>query len=182
MHLDLNLVLLPLSDLPPERFSLVELSEPNADFCLTSGLLWGVHWVSSLQVPAQAPLDLSCPSSSPSSSSGEEDESRTLDAPSPKPPVPHLLRRNNKLGSGEDSETPEPSSQPTASYCKHCPKQYNSLGALKMHMRSHTLPCVCSTCGKAFSRPWLLRGHIRTHTGTHNPPHTHRYSSLTFTM
>uniref|UniRef100_A0A8B9JMU5 Snail family zinc finger 1b n=1 Tax=Astyanax mexicanus TaxID=7994 RepID=A0A8B9JMU5_ASTMX len=60
--------------------------------------------------------------------------------------------------------------------CKHCPKEYNSLGALKMHIRSHTLPCVCTTCGKAFSRPWLLRGHIRTHTGERpfSCPHCNR--------
>ncbi|XP_070696641.1 steroid 17-alpha-hydroxylase/17,20 lyase [Pempheris klunzingeri] len=49
--------------------------------------------------------------------------------------------------------------------CKHCEKEYISLGALKMHIRTHTLPCVCKLCGKAFSRPWLLQGHIRTHTG-----------------
>ncbi|XP_045389771.1 zinc finger protein SNAI3 [Lemur catta] len=49
--------------------------------------------------------------------------------------------------------------------CKHCDKEYTSLGALKMHIRTHTLPCVCKVCGKAFSRPWLLQGHIRTHTG-----------------
>ncbi|KAJ7311943.1 hypothetical protein JRQ81_006265 [Phrynocephalus forsythii] len=49
--------------------------------------------------------------------------------------------------------------------CKHCDKEYASLGALKMHIRTHTLPCVCKICGKAFSRPWLLQGHIRTHTG-----------------
>ncbi|XP_066978682.1 zinc finger protein SNAI2-like [Macrobrachium rosenbergii] len=49
--------------------------------------------------------------------------------------------------------------------CKHCEKVYTSLGALKMHIRTHTLPCKCPLCGKAFSRPWLLQGHIRTHTG-----------------
>lgn len=49
--------------------------------------------------------------------------------------------------------------------CKFCDKTYTSIGALKMHIRTHTLPCKCSFCGKAFSRPWLLQGHIRTHTG-----------------
>ncbi|XP_007937418.1 zinc finger protein SNAI3 [Orycteropus afer afer] len=49
--------------------------------------------------------------------------------------------------------------------CKRCAKEYGSLGALKLHLRTHTLPCVCALCGKAFSRPWLLQGHIRTHTG-----------------
>lgn len=49
--------------------------------------------------------------------------------------------------------------------CKYCEKTYISLGALKMHIRTHTLPCKCKLCGKAFSRPWLLQGHIRTHTG-----------------
>ena len=49
--------------------------------------------------------------------------------------------------------------------CKHCDKLYTSLGALKMHIRTHTLPCKCTLCGKAFSRPWLLQGHVRTHTG-----------------
>lgn len=52
--------------------------------------------------------------------------------------------------------------------CKYCEKEYVSLGALKMHIRTHTLPCVCKLCGKAFSRPWLLQGHIRTHTGESN--------------
>uniref|UniRef100_T1IK77 C2H2-type domain-containing protein n=1 Tax=Strigamia maritima TaxID=126957 RepID=T1IK77_STRMM len=49
--------------------------------------------------------------------------------------------------------------------CKYCDKVYVSLGALKMHIRTHTLPCKCKLCGKAFSRPWLLQGHVRTHTG-----------------
>jgi len=49
--------------------------------------------------------------------------------------------------------------------CKYCNKAYNSLSALKMHIRTHTLPCKCPDCGKSFSRPWLLQGHMRTHTG-----------------
>lgn len=49
--------------------------------------------------------------------------------------------------------------------CKYCDKGYMTLGALKMHIRTHTLPCKCHICGKAFSRQWLLQGHIRTHTG-----------------
>ena len=49
--------------------------------------------------------------------------------------------------------------------CEECGKAYGSVGALKMHIRTHTLPCKCHLCGKAFSRPWLLQGHIRTHTG-----------------
>ena len=49
--------------------------------------------------------------------------------------------------------------------CKHCEKSYMTPGALKMHIRTHTLPCKCKICGKSFSRPWLLQGHVRTHTG-----------------
>ena len=49
--------------------------------------------------------------------------------------------------------------------CKYCGKSYNSTSALKMHIRTHTLPCKCKECGKSFSRPWLLQGHLRTHTG-----------------
>ncbi|XP_006860172.1 PREDICTED: zinc finger protein SNAI3 [Chrysochloris asiatica] len=62
--------------------------------------------------------------------------------------------------------------------CKHCAKEYGSLGALKMHLRTHTLPCVCALCGKAFSRPWLLQGHIRTHTG--EKPYTCSHCSRAF--
>ena len=49
--------------------------------------------------------------------------------------------------------------------CKSCDKSYVTPGALKMHIRTHTLPCKCKVCGKSFSRPWLLQGHYRTHTG-----------------
>ncbi|EUB63134.1 Protein escargot [Echinococcus granulosus] len=49
--------------------------------------------------------------------------------------------------------------------CHVCAKIYYSMSALKMHIRTHTLPCKCNICGKAFSRMWLLNGHLRTHTG-----------------
>ena len=48
--------------------------------------------------------------------------------------------------------------------CKFCAKGYTSLSALKMHIRTHTLPCKCDICGKSFSRPLLLQGHVLTHT------------------
>ncbi|XP_067243383.1 snail family zinc finger 1a [Chanodichthys erythropterus] len=170
------------NDTLPDRYPLAELPAVSNDFpvtCLTTGLVWDVSLVPSLHNPtstlstSQGPLDLSSPSSVSCSSSGEEDEGRTSDPPSPDssdtyhPQQTSRPRRNNKnrAGQREDkSEATVPVTRP-AFFCKHCPKEYNSLGALKMHIRSHTLPCVCPTCGKAFSRPWLLRGHIRTHTG-----------------
>lgn len=140
------------------------------------------------------PLDLSSPFSSSGSSSGgssgDEDEGRTSDPPSPDPmerfqcahcgktcSSPTALSRHQLSHCGRTAEsvitpaaittaaTTVPPTGRSSFHCKHCPKEYTSLGALKMHIRSHTLPCVCTTCGKAFSRPWLLRGHIRTHTG-----------------
>ncbi|XP_051515846.1 snail family zinc finger 1b [Myxocyprinus asiaticus] len=127
------------------------------------------------------PLDLSSQSSS---SSGEEDDCRTSDPPSPDPTDRFQCAHCGKTCSSPTALSQHQLTHCTASpetvvavtgtastttraafHCKHCSKEYSSLGALKMHIRSHTLPCVCTTCGKAFSRPWLLRGHIRTHTG-----------------
>lgn len=114
--------------------------------------------------------------------------------PSPPPPLPSMtpISSAEKLGKGKRANNGEHAryqcSECSKSYstfsgltkhkqfhcvtqakksfsCKYCEKEYLSLGALKMHIRTHTLPCKCKICGKAFSRPWLLQGHIRTHTG-----------------
>jgi len=49
--------------------------------------------------------------------------------------------------------------------CPYCRKVYVSMPALSMHLLTHDLKYRCSSCDKAFSRPWLLRGHERSHTG-----------------
>jgi len=66
---------------------------------------------------------------------------------------------------GGSPPTRSPHSPSPLLSCPHCDKTYTSSGALKMHVRTHTLPCRCPVCGKSFSRPWLLQGHLRTHTG-----------------
>lgn len=43
---------------------------------------------------------------------------------------------------------------------KSCNRLYGTVGALKMHMRTHTLPNQCTVCGRRFSRPWLLQGTV----------------------
>ncbi|XP_034547717.1 snail family zinc finger 1a [Notolabrus celidotus] len=186
------------NDTSLERFPFAEF--PSGDntssaTCFTTGLVWDLSVLPTLYLPTSqtepstnaGPLDLSSPSSlsSSASSCGEEDEGRTSDPPSPEPVHTYAPRQRMKCTGSmthisppeeeEERETQVTAARP-AFLCKHCPKEYNSLGALKMHIRSHTLPCVCTTCGKAFSRPWLLRGHIRTHTGERpfSCPHCNR--------
>uniref|UniRef100_A0A4W6EVP5 Snail family zinc finger 1a n=1 Tax=Lates calcarifer TaxID=8187 RepID=A0A4W6EVP5_LATCA len=174
------------NDTSLERYPLAELSSgdnTSAATCFTTGLVWDLSVLPALYLPTSqtepsatpGPLDLSSPSSlsSNASSSGEEDEGRTSDPPSPEPV--HTYAPRHPPEEEEEREAPVTAARP-AFLCKHCPKEYTSLGALKMHIRSHTLPCVCTTCGKAFSRPWLLRGHIRTHTGERpfSCPHCNR--------
>ncbi|CAL4079237.1 unnamed protein product, partial [Meganyctiphanes norvegica] len=58
-----------------------------------------------------------------------------------------------------------PDDKRVARRCPYCEKVYVSTPAFSQHMRTHNQGCKCPTCGKCFSRPWLLQGHIRTHTG-----------------
>lgn len=75
---------------------------------------------------------------------------------------PEIFQENSIEVSGLASS---PSSNNRQYTCHVCTKIYFSMSALKMHIRTHTLPCKCHICGKAFSRMWLLNGHLRTHTG-----------------
>ncbi|XP_073679719.1 snail family zinc finger 1b [Garra rufa] len=171
-----------LDDFPTREGDSVLPTYPSMLVWTTSALPLTFTPVSPSIPSPPGPLDLSSQSSS--SSSGEEDDCRTSDPPSPDPTdrfqcahcgkscsSPAALSRHQLTHCTASPQTVITATGTTSTtakaafHCKHCPKEYNSLGALKMHIRSHTLPCVCTTCGKAFSRPWLLRGHIRTHTG-----------------
>ncbi|KAJ3603333.1 hypothetical protein NHX12_031075 [Muraenolepis orangiensis] len=138
-----------------ERYPLAELAPGDnmaTTTCFTASLVWDLSVLPALYLPT-SPLE-------PSPATGP------LDLSSP----------SSLSSSAMVAAAASPTATRPAFLCKHCPKEYTSLGALKMHIRSHTLPCVCTTCGKAFSRPWLLRGHIRTHTGERpfSCPHCNR--------
>lgn len=100
----------------------------------------------------------------------EPEENRLLRAPrAPRFQCASCLKSYstmNGLSKHREFHCPAAGSLPRQEHCCHeCDKAYTSVSALKMHIRTHTLPCRCKLCGKAFSRPWLLQGHLRTHTG-----------------
>ncbi|CAN7947761.1 unnamed protein product [Ixodes pacificus] len=136
------------------------------------------HELLAKQSPPQRDAVVPSWSSGVSSSSSDEKESSSADSPTPEAqrrrrtegapryPCTGCSRSYSTYSGLSKHRQLHCSATTTKSFsCKYCEKDYSSLGALKMHIRTHTLPCKCKLCGKAFSRPWLLQGHIRTHTG-----------------
>ncbi|XP_033087854.1 zinc finger protein SNAI1-like [Trachypithecus francoisi] len=99
------------------------------------------------------------PSQAPSSFSSTSASSLEAEADAISPGLGQVPKQLAQVSEAKDSQFQK------AFNCQYCNKECVSLGVLKRHIRSHTLPFVCGTCGKAFSRPWLLRVHVRTHTG-----------------
>ena len=67
------------------------------------------------------------------------------------------LSRHKQTHRSIDSES--------AKTCPQCTKVYVSMPALAMHLLTHQLQHKCDTCGKSFSRSWLLQCHLRSHSG-----------------
>ncbi|XP_061076803.1 snail family zinc finger 1a [Conger conger] len=153
----------------PGRSPLAELQiGPNGGSSV--GLVWNLSLLPDLFAWPSSPSSCASPCASPMgpldlspiSSTGEEECTSGSSSPEPAGHYRSPCCAPTALSCPQLSHPPTP--QPAFCY-KHCPRENSSLGALKTRVRSHTLPCVCPLCGKAFSRPWLLRGHIRTHTG-----------------
>ncbi|KAF7280001.1 hypothetical protein GWI33_006517 [Rhynchophorus ferrugineus] len=64
--------------------------------------------------------------------------------------------------------------------CDICEKRFPSTGAMKKHRRMHTgeKPYTCQTCGKKFAAKETLNRHWRTHTG--EKPHQCQYCGKSF--
>jgi uncharacterized Zn-finger protein len=140
---------------------LLSLSRSGLSECLDNGLIENQHNSSLVFKEANSPSSSSSSVASYSSSINNYLNSSNSSVSS------NNIRNENKVYMISNlSTTPTRPGNNEMNYkCKSCEKSYLTPGALKMHIRTHTLPCKCKICGKSFSRPWLLQGHYRTHTG-----------------